>query len=354
MHTLLHHLAAASLLLSMGSASALEYQLTDLGELKADFKGSAHGINRQGEVVGASQRDVTDKAQARLYRQGRSIDLARRAQVQPVQGGFAHAINDHSEITGYVQLLGEAEGTPFVERHGTLTLLTHGADSHGTGYGINAGGDVVGQTRALGNGLLNGFLYHQGHLTALQGPRGQLLSSAGLAINDRGLTAGWTEVWIHRQTRHRAAVWRNGVLLRQPGLGGVSSEARAVSADGSVAGFATTPDGATHAFRFQNGQTVDLNGAGFLSSLALGINPAGTQIVGAGSTPGLKRSGGIVVIHGAMHLLDKHLAPDQQALWHVDAAWAVNDAGQIAGVATLQQGQQHAVLLTPVAPVRPQ
>jgi probable HAF family extracellular repeat protein len=118
-------------------------------------------------------------------------------------------------------------------------------------------------------------------------------------------------------------------------------------------GFATTPDGVTHAFRFQNGQTVDLNSAGFLSSLALGINPSGTQVVGAGSTQGLKHAGGIVVVNGNMHLLDRHLDPVQRALWHVEAAWSVNDAGQIAAVATLQQGQQHAVLLTPVTASSP-
>jgi probable HAF family extracellular repeat protein len=353
MNALTYRIAAASLLICAGSAQALEYRLTDLGQLTAEFSSSAHGINEQGEVVGAGMRTVGDRPQAMLYRHGRLIQVARRAHVPEVSQGFATAINNSGVLTGALQFKFEQQGTPFIDDHGTLTLLTKGPDSEGEADAINNAGDVVGRTRALAGGCLCGFVYRQGHWTSLQGQGGQTLASAGLGINDGRLVAGWTEVWVNGSAPRRAAIWQAGVLIGEPGLGGSTSEARAVSADGAVVGFATTPDGVTHAFRFQNGQTVDLNSAGFLSSLALGINPSGTQVVGAGSTQGLKHAGGIVVVNGNMHLLDRHLDPVQRALWHVEAAWSVNDAGQIAAVATLQQGQQHAVLLTPVTASSP-
>ena len=84
-----------------------------------------------------------------------------------------------------------------------------------------------------------------------------------------------------------AFVWSNGTLTNLSTLGGSSSRARAISADGgAVAGYAYTPGDASYrAFRWTSGTgMVDLGTLGGSSSNAQAISADGSAVAGASRT----------------------------------------------------------------------
>jgi probable HAF family extracellular repeat protein len=121
-----------------------------------------------------------------------------------------------------------------------------------------------------------------------------------MGLNDAGEVVGHAQVssgYMH------AFLW-NGLAMQDLGtLGGSSSYAYGINDDGQTVGYSTLSDGADHAFLYSNGLLLDLN-----------------SLIGAGSG------------------------------WTLDAAYAVNNAGQIVGTGLLN-GIEHAFLLNPAPSV---
>jgi probable HAF family extracellular repeat protein len=121
-------------------------------------------------------------------------------------------------------------------------------------------------------------------------------------------------------------------------LGGASSEAFAVNANGQVVGAADLESGERHAVLWTDGTPVDLGTIGGTLSVARDINDAG-QVVGYGQNQeGVERA--ILWPSGAPGDIT-----DLDALGGQSShAYAINEAGMIVGDAETSEGAMHAAL----------
>jgi probable HAF family extracellular repeat protein len=141
-----------------------------------------------------------------------------------------------------------------------------------------------------------------------------------------------------------AFLYSNGSMTCLGSLGGANSWATAVNASGQVVGVAST--GTTgHAFLYSHGTMTDLGMlAGSQSSRAQGINSSG-QVVGFSYFDGVGDRA-FLYSNGTMRSLNDLIDP--MSGWSLFCANAINDNGWIVGAGVASNGEQHAVLLTPV------
>jgi probable HAF family extracellular repeat protein len=132
--------------------------------------------------------------------------------------------------------------------------------------------------------------------------------------------------------------------------GDTESAATGVNSSGHVVGYSGNTDPETYeitsrAFLYDGVRLIDLGIPSFRSS-ASDINDAG-QIVGT-----MRTGGGLSFDHAFIH--ENGVTKDLNSLLpagiglHVTYAYAINNAGQIAGVAVDAARKAHAVLLTPI------
>ncbi|MBN2581161.1 MAG: PEP-CTERM sorting domain-containing protein [Pirellulales bacterium] len=181
------------------------------------------------------------------------------------------------------------------------------------------------------------------------------------AINNRGEVAGF--ISINSQVMH-AAIYSNGTLKDLETLGGTYSTATSINDIGELVGYSMMSDGSYHAFLYRNGSINDLGNFGGLSGRADGINNIGQIAASYVTADGFTNS--ILYDHGSItelgHLggnstisqginslgeivghekmndgIDHAFVYRQEALTDIGTlggnsyAWAINDAGKIAG-----------------------
>ncbi len=292
----------------------------------------------------------------------------------PNGDGFALALNDAGQVTGYVggflvskAFLWRNDGTPMralgmlggamakgraINNSGQIV----GVATPGTGSKTHAvlwrnGGPIVdlgtlggtwsGANAENKSGQVTGFAYtsfnsrrafiwkNDGtpmrNLGTLGGDQ-----SEGWAINSSGQVAGYSRV-RKGQTEVHAFLWRNnGTAMVDLGTLGTDSQPYAINDSGQVVGFSTAADGFDHAFVWRNDGTPmrDLGTAGGPNSYAYGINSSGWVVGYAGTADGafLWRNDG----KGVRNLNDlvdpaDPLKPFLVLNWAAD----INDAGDI-------------------------
>ncbi len=343
LNTLRAGMAAAALLGATAALSA-DYRLTDLGTLPQGDLSRATAIGPDGRVFGqSSDAPLTYRMRPVEFRDGRVRRLLRGTDAAQAVGS-AVAVDAQGRIAGTLSL-----------RHGPVAYRLHGAvleqlaPRHGwaAALGMSPGGLVVGQARLDGESM-TGFQWAGGPPLALPGPV-PALASAAQGAQDGGLVVGWADLSTGPQARRVAYAWRDGVAVGElPGLGGPWSEATAVNAHGAVVGHSTLSDRYDrHAFLYQDGRLLDLDGDLASVSEAWAINGRG-EVVGWRARSG--RDGAFLYRQGRMHRLDTLLPAAQRAVWTVDRAHAIDDQGRIAGEAIHPTLGRRAVLLTPVPP----
>ena len=280
--------------------------MTGLGTLRGQAKSLATGINNAGRVVGTSFYPTPDKA-------------------------FIYNGSLHS-----------------------LGRLHRGSSTEADG--INSAGAVVGAS-GTANGFDHAFLWVpnkregiRGRMHDLGTPPGKAISTAS-AINDKGMIAGSS---LNAEfSAGRAFVWRpsrphgtTGTMTNLPQPRGVTgSGAAAINDHGLIVGTLITAGGQTHAFVFR-ARMHDLGTLpGGTESFAHGINNHGV-IVGYSTTAnGTFRA--VMWAYGKIINLNRILPRRAKAAGVVlGIAYAINDKGQIAGVATVN-GHGHGFLLAP-------
>ena len=286
----------------------------------------------------------------------------------------ALAINANGQVVGTCQAVGSSgnDQYAFLYSNGKMTglgTLPGGADSWA--YGINSNGQVVGNTYTLTPSYsYQAFLYGNGTATALGG-----FDSVAHAVNDNGQVAGWNNV-----NGTHAFLYGNGTMTDLGTLPGDSfSYGYGINASGSVVGTSYTNTNSYHAFLYSNGKMTNLGTLPWCStSEAYGIN-AGGQVVGDSDGHAFLYSNGAMIdldpLHGTSYargindsgqavgyfvsdsgdrafLYSGGTSTDLNSLvassWTLERAYAINDAGQIVGYGYNPQGQQDALLLTPV------
>ena len=343
---------------------ALQWQkgvVTDLGTLPGGNNSFAVAISSRGSLAGASENGLIDpvlgpEVVATLWKDGQIVDLGTLGGILSL--GFD--INDRDQIVGYAlnaipdPFLGGTELRAFLWQDGRMQDLgTLGDGPDAIAQFINERGQVAGisftssvPNPESGIPTIDPFLWENGHMTDLGSLGGVGINTAVTGLNRRGQVTGNSDVTRDGSITH-AFLW-DGSLHDLGTLGGDFSFTNWIDDSGEAVGGATTQDNATlRATRWKNGHATNLGSLyGDICSIAFGSNSAG-QIVGNSipcdvdgpSRPFLWENGGPMVDMNS-------LIPPGSGLILREGVF-INDAGEIAGVADLENGDQHAFLLIP-------
>lgn len=337
--------------------------VTDLGTLPGGNNSFAAAINDHGWIAGSSENGLVDPAfgpvaDATLWKDGEVVDLGTFGgplgiasdinEWGQVVGGGLNSIPDPFAFFGFA-----TQARAFLWQNGRMHDLGTLGGNDAVAQFVNERGQVAGisYTSSVPNPetgvpTIDPFLWQNGRMIDLGSLGGVNSSISGL--NRQGQVVGTSDVARDGSLSH-AFRWDRGSLVDLGTLGGDFSEAGWIDDSGEVVGGATTEGNATfRAFRWRNGHMANLGSLNDdVCSLAFASNSKG-QIVGnsipcdvdgAPSRPFLWENGGPMVDMNS-------LIPPVPGLVLTEGAF-INEAGEIAGVATLDNGDQHAFLLIP-------
>jgi probable HAF family extracellular repeat protein len=317
-------LTAFALGLLTGAAHAIQYTITNLDP--NDPTSLAVSINDLGKVpvvLYAATPGVTSF----VYEHERRINLP----------GYANGINDKGQICG---TLFETSPRPrvraYIYSNRKITLINDGGfPGLSEANGINRYGEVAGDFEFT-KGLRDAFSWKNGIFKDLGSLGG---SSFAYGINNNGQIVGG---FITSTGAMHAFLYTNDRMQDLGAPVGDDTQAMAINDHGQIVGAIGGHFG-YHAFLYANGFMRDLGALPNQSCAASGINNSGVIIGNFGFT------GGFVYVNGQMYDAAT-LVTDQS--WTTVQPNAINDRGQIAGLATKADGVYHAVLLTPVVDCR--
>jgi len=195
---------------------------------------------------------------------------------------------------------------------------------------INDKGQVVGWYEMADRGR-NAFLYDHGSVTDLGTLGGS--HTIALSINNQGQIVG--------RSSDRGFIYENGVMRDlTPGASSISPTA--INDNGQVAGYGSV---SLRALVLDNGLPIDLGTPiGYYISFAQGINNRG-QLVGNYERPRLGGAETRAFLYSAGKLIDIGTLYGNAFLdVPFTSGEAINDQGQIAGRATVANGDMHAFL----------
>ena len=271
-------------------------------------------INNAGQISGYLL-DANREQQAALYSGGVLSNLG----IFGGGGSYGNAINDAGVITGltYTQ---SGSYHAFVYDHGNVLDLGSGTDAQG----INANGDVVGRKSHF-DGTFTSFVYSKGTLTEL-GNLGTGIDGMAYDINEKGEIVGAST--INNPERHASYhpyLYSKGTLQDLGTIAGFEfNGAAAINNAGRIAGYGEAQVG-MHAFVYEHGVFKDVGGFGGQFLDVGGINEHGA-FVGTSWTP--EDNIGFIYLDDV--LVDLNTLIDPALGWHIDGAYGINDAGQIA------------------------
>jgi probable HAF family extracellular repeat protein len=211
-------------------------------------------------------------------------------------------------------------------------------DTFSFAYGINASGQVVGQSGtpdASGNFVHHAVLWNAGATTPTPtdlGASSGVTTTYALGINDKGVVVG---------VSGGAVEWAPGATATTPitPLGPLGSTARAINANGQVVGEVETKDTSgnpvAHAVRWDSGTTTPTE-LSTSSSLAFGINASGAVVGGAEGSGAVEWAPGATATTSptTLGLLQGGTA---------GIARAINASGQVVGLSNTKDANGNAV-----------
>lgn len=317
------------------------YTLTDLGTL-GGLSAQANDMNEAGQITGYATNS-SNWTRAFRWDDGHMTDLGTLGGT----AGVGLGINGFGHVVGYSNLVPGGASVAALWRNGSVINMTPdlAAGKGSSARAINDSGQAVGQIS-----YEDGFLWESGVRTSL-GDLGGGFGSTPQDINNAGQIVGSSYTGV---TSH-AFLWQNGAMTDLGLLpGDEDSGASAINSLGVIVGSSGRTDPDTYEqfykpFIYENGQMRAIP--------VPGTESFGGDVNDAGDVVGTMRAGGAVTPwhawiykNGVVTNLNS-VKPAGTGL-HLAFANAINNAGQIAGVAMDAQGRYHGFLLTPggVAP----
>jgi probable HAF family extracellular repeat protein len=317
------------------------YTMVDLGTL-GGLSTQPSDINNESQIVGYS---TTGGSSAR----GFIWDNGSMTALPPLSGGFAsfaNAVNGLAHVVGY-STFPTGGSRAVLWRDGGVIDLTPDlpVSVSSTATGVNDFDQVV--------GLINNteaFLWNNGSrvsLGSLGGP-GAFPSD----INNAGQIVGSsnTQIVTALGPMPHAFLWQNGVMTDLGLLpGDEDSGATAINSNGVIVGSSGRTDPETyettyHPFIYANG-TMTRIAVPSVDAYAGDINDAGVVVGTMQAAGGFSRWHAWIAVDGVVTNLNSRIAPGSGL--HLAFAHAINNEGQIVGVAYDAQGRYHGFLLTP-------
>ena len=258
--------------------------MMDIGALPGDTNTTASAINNAGQVAGytyafnPNHSNPIGPPQAFLYSGGKMTGLGTLPGYSE-DGSQANGINKTGQVVG--ASYGSVNGHAFLYSGGRLSdlgTLGNPTNESSAAVGINDPGQAVGVSTL--NGTDYAVLFSGGTVTELGTLPGYSYSSPG-AINNAGQAAGSAE----DSDGNTHAVLYSGGTMKDLGTlpNYAQSVATGINNSGQVVGYVFNPQESGHAFLYSGGTMMDLNNlllqglAGNLAE-AYGINDGG-QIV---------------------------------------------------------------------------
>ncbi len=303
-------------------------------------------MNNLGEVVGYADT-YTHYSHAFLYNgSGPLINLGSFGGDNSIS--IAKAINDQGMVVGYSDSSGAVINTRgfLYTGNGPMQDLGTLGGPDTQAQDINNSGQIVGVSQ-VPNGTYDGFLYSG------NGPMVDLGPYKAILINDPGQVVAVTGTAGSGYLHTYISSGGTGTWVDIGSLGGTETSPFGMNDRGDVVGSSTTSASTelSQAFLYSGGKMTDLGTFGGQSSFATGINDFGL-VVGAAYFPGDSVGHGFVYYgSGAIQDLNNHVDPSLG--WTIEVADAINDRGQIAAEAYQENGDYHAVLLTPTPEPEP-
>lgn len=297
------------------------YSIQNLGSIGAG-NAMVTGINSSGAAVGFT----TDS-------QGNSIPATFNGQTNSLAGiGQANGINSAGTVVGtsYVS------NVPFVTEWSNGQAMNLGISGYGTS--INDTGQIAGGM-LTSNGQLHAFVWSNGNLVDVGALAGATWSSA-YGINSSGQAVGTSMAG----STYSAFVATGSTVTHVGGtLGGANTYGMAINNSGVVAGSAQNAQGYLNAFESTSQGMLNLGTLGGSQSYAYGINDAGT-VIGYSFLAGDTTTHAFAYLGGV--LIDLNNLLPASSGWTIEAAYGINNSGDIAGVGTFNN-QLYAVELLP-------
>jgi len=313
------------------------YKVTDLGDLGGKIS-IALSINDKGQIVGGS-RSASGRSHGFLWETGKMTDLG----VLPkTVVSMARSINNKGQIAGESS---DLHGNMFgvLWETGKMTSLGPLGGEYGTVAMINDHGVIVGQ-RHKSKTERCGFVWSKGLIADSDTLSGDCLNAK--AINDAGLVLGEAPAGPGDNQDRKSFLWDHGKVIDLAAF-----QALCLNNKGQIAGQMTdTKAGSTPAV-WEAGKVRPLPSLKTIRSAVSGINDRG-DIVGWADLPS-GADGKDIVTHALLwqgdQCIDLNERVDSTEGWTIETAEDINSAGQIVGMG-LHAGQEHAYLLTPIAP----
>jgi probable HAF family extracellular repeat protein len=336
---------ASSTPVEQAQARRRTYTFVDLGSLAdppSAHTSAAWGINRSGQIVGASETEVFGAAHAFLWQDGQIMDLG------AIGGGTfaasaAYGLNNRGHIVGQTTVSFTEPPHAFLYRNGVMNDLGRGfgRGSFSRAWAINQNGQIVGERSRTQSAAVRAFLYQSGSFLDLgtlggHNPFPFGIDSIAYAINDRGQIVGTA---LPPEPPLHAFLWEEGVMQDLGTLGGntEATQAFGINNSGAIVGVSQTLSEEMHAFLWRDGVMQDLGTLGGDSSYAYAINRAG-QIVGGSRTPTSPEfNAGHAFIWQRGRMIDlNEVVTNLPADVVLEVARAINDDGRIVGTTCTQ------------------
>ncbi len=321
------------------------YTLEIIEPLEGDASTSASEIANGGWVAGTSSNAEGNGARAILYRDGVVRDRSNGLELS-----YGTAVNKSAQLAGYHFVY--PERTAAVWDGSEMIDLPSLGSPDSIANGINDDGVVVGASKATEVGEFFACKWMDGEIVPLATPG---VRSSASAINKKGEIVGSAET-VDRVDLQVATLWIGEELIFLGTLGGANSAALSINDRGQIVGVSLLSgdvalgNEGSHAFLWEAGVMTDLGtfpGGAF--SLALDINND-SLIVGQSQNPDPNRDesrGRIAVLWANGEIINLNDRIRDDGGWTLISAVSIDDAGQIAGVAS--DGERtRGYVLTPV------